>query len=49
MPRIVHGKKIGAAVSLLKYKGYPVYVDGDAFIDRVPPRGMSVVDIREER
>ena len=48
LPRIVHGKKIGAAVSLLKYKGYPVYVDGDAFIDRVPPRGMSVVDIREE-
>lgn len=49
LPKIAHTKKIKSAKSLFKYEGYPVYTDGDAFIDRVPPRGISVVEIREER
>ena len=49
LPHVVHGKEIGAAVSLLKYRGYPVYVDGCELIDRVPPRGIAVLDIQEAK
>lgn len=48
LPAVSHDKKIVSAVSVLKYKGYPTYFDGKTFIDRVPPRGINIVEITEE-
>ncbi len=35
------------AVSVLKYKGYQVKKNGNSFVDRIPPRGMTVVETTE--
>lgn len=47
LPELRHGSPIKNALSVTKYKGYKVYVEGDAFVDRVPPRGMSIVELEE--
>lgn len=33
------------AKSALKYDGYTVYIENDCFYDRIPPRGMDIVEI----
>lgn len=33
------------AKSLLKYDGYEVFTDGKCFYDRIPPRGMDILEI----
>ena len=36
-----------SAVSVLKYHGYKVALTPTSFIDRIPPRGMCIVETEE--
>lgn len=45
IPEVKLGRKIRSAKSLVKYDGYEILYDGCTFRDRIPPRGMDLVEI----
>ncbi|MBQ9920617.1 MAG: hypothetical protein IJO52_00390 [Clostridia bacterium] len=47
LPEITCGGTPRSAVSVLKYRGYKVAVTPSSFIDRIPPRGMCIVETEE--
>ncbi len=47
LPEIQCKGKIKSAVSVLKYSGYKVRVDKNIFTDRIPPRGICIVETEE--
>jgi len=48
LPVIECSGNVEEAVSVLKYKGYRVAKKEATFTDRIPPRGMTVVETKEE-
>lgn len=46
--RVTTAKELKSAVSTMKYKGYRVYIDGKSFTDRVPPRGVCIVETEDK-
>lgn len=45
IPEVKLARKIRSAKSLVKYDGYEILFDDCAFRDRIPPRGMDIVEI----
>lgn len=47
LAKVQCGSSLTSAVSVLKYHGYKVALYPDSFIDRIPPRGMCIVETEE--